>query len=252
MGSAEYWQGRDLEKNQTLHEECRTVFNFDRVESDGSTATKGDIIGYRGDDRFHVSVKYASGKNTQVHLSTLAKTAEVLGMPPDVHSKLDQFFGTTNLSQWQTWSQGLAVNADEIKYKRINSFHIAEWVQVEDWFNANRRAVAKLLLQSIDDEAPAPYMIWANKKAGGYQAIDVDKLVNWIDEKCRWITMPKGTVMRCVVPAEEGKKPKPIFWLQMKNSGGLPGEYNHCPQFHLVSNWPAEFVLHQNKDIKFI
>jgi hypothetical protein len=252
MGSAEYWQGRDLEKNQALHEECKNIFQFDQVEADGGTGTKGDIIGFRGEDRIHVSVKYASGANTQVHLSTLDSTSRSLNMPIEIKDRLDRFLGTNDLAQWNSWSQGIALNADELKYRRINSFHIDGWSEVEQWFNSNARSVAQLLLQSLNNEHPAPYMIWANKKKGGYQALDVNRLVDWIVAECRWITMPKGTVLRCVCPLEEGRKrQKPIFWLQMKNSGGPPDGYNHAPQFHLVSNWPKEFIIHENNSIKF-
>ena len=71
MGSNEYWAGRDLEKNQILQETIARIFSFERVDADGGTGTKGDMIGINGDQRTHISVKYASGSNTQVHLPTL-------------------------------------------------------------------------------------------------------------------------------------------------------------------------------------
>ena len=75
MGSDEYWAGRKLEQNQVLQETIARIFSFERVDSDGGTGTKGDMIGINGDQRTHISVKYASGSNTQVHLPTLHRTS---------------------------------------------------------------------------------------------------------------------------------------------------------------------------------
>lgn len=252
MSSQHYFEGRDFEKHAILHDECKSIFEFDSIESDGATDTKGDIVGFKGEDRIHVSVKYVSGVNTQVHLPTLKSLASSLDMPTDIFDKLDRFLGTNDVAQWNTWKQGINLNADESKYQRINSCHINNWNKVEQWFNINRRKIAVLLLQSLNNEDPAPYMIWANKKKGGYQAIDVNKLVDWIAQECVWVTMPKGTVLRCVAPIEPGKKrANPILWMQMKNSGGPAGGYNHCPQFHLVQHWPKEFIIHENTTIRF-
>jgi hypothetical protein len=252
MPSEQYFEGRDFEKHTVLHNECKNIFGFDTIDSDGGTDTKGDIVGIKDQQRIHVSVKYVSGANTQVHLPTLQSLAASLEMPNSVKNKLDQFLGTNNLGEWAQWSQGVNLNADELKYRRINSHHIDNWQEVEQWFNSNRKKIAVLLLQSLNNEDPAPYMIWANKKTGGYQAIDVNKLVEWITEKCTWITMPKGTVLRCVAPVEVGRKrPRPVLWMQMKNSGGPADGYNHCPQFHLVQSWPKEFIIHENTSIRF-
>lgn len=252
MPSEHYFEGRDFEKHAVLHDECKSIFGFDQIDSDGGTDTKGDIIGIKDNHRIHVSVKYVSGVNTQVHLPTLQSLSKSLDMPDSIRDKLDRFLGTNDLAEWNTWKQGIVLNSDELKYRRINSQHINNWAEVEHWFNTNKRKIAVLLLQSLNDEDPAPYMIWANKKTGGYQAIDVNKLVDWIEEKCTWITMPKGTVLRCVAPVEIGKKKaKPILWMQMKNSGGPADGYNHSPQFHLVQHWPKEFIIHENTSIRF-
>jgi hypothetical protein len=252
MPSEHYFEGRDFEKHAVLHEQCKTLFGFDAIDSDGGTDTKGDIVGFKNNNRIHVSVKYVSGANTQVHLPTLKSLALSLDMPDNIRNKLDRFLGTNDLVEWDTWKQGIALNADELKYRRINSWNIDRWEEVEQWFNDNRRKIAVLLLQSLNNEDPAPYMIWANKKKGGYQAIDVNKLVDWIADKCTWVTMKKGTVMRCAIPSlKEDKVGKPIFFMQMKNSGGPPDGYNHCPQFHLVQHWPKEFIIHENTSIRF-
>lgn len=252
MASEQYWEGRLLESNITLHNELITALKFDKVEVDGGSDTKGDIIGITGNDRVHVSVKYASGGNTQVHLPTLNSLAKSLNMPTLIKDKLDMFLGTTDLAQFQTWSQGIAVTAEEVKYKRLLSKHIADWHLVEQWFNDNKRTIAVLLLQSLDNKDLAPWLVWANKKKGGLQVVDVNMLVDWIVKECTWVTMPKGTVMRCALPSlKEGKIGKPIFFMQMKNSGGTHGEYNHSPQFHLNKNWPKEFIVHENPSIQF-
>ena len=252
MGSNEYWAGRDLEKNQILQETIARIFSFERVDADGGTGTKGDMIGINGDQRTHISVKYASGSNTQVHLPTLHSLQKQLDMPHNIYHKLDCFLGTNDAVQWAEWSTGLKLSADEIKYKRLNSANIANWHEVPAWFNANSRKIAVLLLQSVKEEAKAPWLIWANKQKGGFQAVDVNQLVDWIVETCTWVTMPRGTVLRCAMPSEkEGKLGRPIFFMQMKNSGGPPGGYNHCPQFHLHSNWPTKFVVYQDTAIRF-
>lgn len=252
MASNEYWEGRNLEKNDVLKETVAKIFSFEKVESDGGTGTKGDIIGINGSKRTHVSVKYASGGNTQVHLPTLRSLSEQLNMPKNIYNKLDQFLGTNDSAQWNSWSSGLKLSKDEIKYKRLNSSNIPNWQEVPDWFNANSRKIAVLLLQSLKDEDKALWLIWANKKKGGFQAIDINLFVDWIVENCTWVTMPKGTVLRCAMPStQEGKIGKPIFFVQMKNSGGPPGGYNHCPQFHLHNNWPKEFIVYEDSKIQF-
>jgi len=252
MSSIEYWEGRNLERNTVLKEAVAKIFNFDSVDSDGRTNTKGDLIGINGNTLTHVSVKYASGGNTQVHLPTLRSLAEQLAIPASVYEKLDKFFGTNDLTQWANWTKDMTPNAMEAKYRRIRSDHIEGWNEVEQWFNANRRKIAVLLLQSLKNEDKAAWLIWANKKKGGFQAIDVNKFVDWIVDKCTWVTMPSGTVLRCAIPSPvEGKIGKPIFFVQMKNSGGPVNGYNHCPQFHLHNNWPKEFVVYEDNTIKF-
>ena len=252
MSSIEYWEGRNLEKNNVLKETVAKIFNFDSVDSNGSTDTKGDLVGINGDKRTHVSVKYASGGNTQVHLPTLRSLSDQLNIPINVFEKLDKFFGTNDLAQWAQWTEGINLDAEEVKYRRIKSKNISEWEEVEQWFNANKRKIAVLLLQSLKDEDKAPWLIWANKKKGGFQIIDVNKFVDWIVDNCTWVTMPKGTVLRCAMSSTvEGKIGKPIFFVQMKNSGGPVGGYNHCPQFHLHNNWPPELVIYEDTNIKF-
>jgi len=252
MGSNEYWAGRDLEKNDVLKEYVAKIFNFERVETDGSTRTKGDLIGINGSTQTRVSVKYASGKNTQVHLPTLRSLASQLNMPPAIYNKLDRFLGTNDNAQWAEWAAGLNLSTTELKYKRLHCSNIPSWDEVPLWFNANNRKIAILLLQSLKDEDKASWLIWANKKKGGFCAVDVNRLVDWIVETCVWVTMPKGTVLRCAIPSEQaGEIGKPIFFMQMKNSGGPAGDYNHCPQFHLHNNWPEKFVVHRDTDIQF-
>jgi hypothetical protein len=252
MASAEYWEGRNLEKNEVLKETVARVFNFDRVDSDGGSGTKGDIIGFNGDQRTHVSVKYASGVNTQVHLSTLRSVSTQLDMPKNIYDKLDKFLGTNDTMQWVEWSTGLKLSSDEIKYKRLNSSNITDWEEVPSWFNANSRKIAILLLQSLKESDKAKWLIWANKKKGGIQAVDINQLIDWIVESCTWITMPKGTVLRCAISDKASSNAgKPIFFLQMKNSGGPPGGYNHNPQFHLNSNWPKKFVVYEDTKLRF-
>jgi hypothetical protein len=252
MSSQEYWEGRDLEKNTSLKEELIRVLGFDKVDTDGSTGTKGDMIGIKGDTRSHISIKYASGNNTQVHLPTLKSLAASLSMPDDIRDMLDKFLGTNDQAQFQKWSAGIALNADELKYQRLNSHHIPEFNLVIDWFNNNSKKIAQLLLQSLDGQNLVPYLIWAKKKSNTFQIIDVNKLVDWIVKECTWVLMPKGTVLRCAIPKKENQKMGyPIFFMQMKNSGGPEGGYNHNPQFHLNKHWPKDFVIYETNNFQF-
>ena len=247
MPSEEYYDGRNLESNSMLFETLNEYFKFDSLDSSGGTTTKTDIIGNQHGVTTHFSLKYASGSNTQVHLPTLYSMAEQLCMPKTIFEKLDKFLGTNDVAQWYTWIRDHVPDQTEKRYQRILSHHIADWNSVVDWFNVNNKKLAQLLLQKLETQNPIQYLIWANKKKGGIQLIDVNKFITYIDQYCRWITMPKGTVLRC----QRLDTQKPIFFMQMKNSGGPPGGYNRSPQFHLCSNWPNQLVVYEKTNIRF-
>ena len=80
-------------------------------------------------------------------------------------------------------------------------------------------------------------MVWVNKKQKIVKIVDIKKLIDYISNDCKWITMKSGTTLRCVTPNN-----KPIMWLQMKGNHTDYG-YNHAPQFHIVENWPKEFEI---------
>lgn len=247
MPSTEYYQGRTFEKNTTLFEAVQHHFDLDQISADGSTTTKSDIVGISGSSTIHFSIKYASGGNTQVHLPTLRSLADQLAMPANIYNMLDRFLGTNDRQQWQQWSQGLATSKTENKYQRLTSKSIPAWQDVVLWFNANNRSLARLLLQRLDSKNPVQYLIWAVKNQGSFQVIDVNKFIDYIETHCEWITMPQGTVIRCA-RKDSGR---PIFFMQMKNSGGPAGGYNHNPQFHLCSNWPKDLVVYEKSNLQF-
>lgn len=247
MASKEYWDGRLMENNDKLHEYLKTALGFERIEVDGGTGTKGDTFGIQGQDRVPISVKNASGVNTQVHLTTLSKLAQDLGMPQDVQATMDRWLGTRDDKEFETWRQGLSLSHYELTHNRIKSQHIPNWSDVENWVNEKNKdlSLPNLLIQSLNKENPVKFLAWINKKKGGLQIVDVNKLVQWIGSDCRWITMKSGTVLRCITP--DGK---PILWLQMKGNKKSYG-YNHCPQFHIESKWPRDLIVHENTSIRF-
>lgn len=247
MPSNQYYEGRNFEQNTTLFEALQKFFKFNTITSNGSTTTKSDIIGHYNNKSVHISLKYASGANTQVHLPTLQSLAVQLELPESVYNKLDKFLGTNDQTQWQKWRKDFKPNLTETRYQRLLSSSINDWNEVITWFNLNKRTVSKLLLQRLDSKNAVEYLIWAVKNKGSFQVIDVNKLIDYIDENCDWVTMPKGTVIRC----QRRDNKKPIFFMQMKNSGGPPGGYNHTPQFHLCSNWPKDLVVYEKTNLQF-
>ena len=247
MPSNQYYEGKSFEKSSNLFEATQQFFNFTSITAAGGTTTKSDLVGHIHNKSVHISVKYASGANTQVHLPTLRSLATQLELPDSVYHKLDKFLGTNDCTQWQAWQQDFTPNKTEKKYQRFISSSISGWDEVVTWFNANKRQVSKLLLQRLDSDNPVEYLIWAVKNKGSFQIIDVNKLIDYIDEHCEWVTMPKGTVIRCQRKADS----RPIFFMQMKNSGGPPGGYNHTPQFHLCSNWPKDLVVYEKTNLHF-
>ncbi len=246
MPSKEYFEGRDMEKHLALHGILKTNFGFDQIDSDGRSQTKGDIIGVKNGKFVPVSVKNASGKNTQVHLPTLNSFAEQTNMPDKIKSKLDRFLGTNNSAIWNSWLvDNLTIDLYEKSHQRIKANKIPDWHEVEEWFNSARQKIAQRLLQTLkDDNDPVIYLVWINKKVRSYQIVDVNGLIEWITSKCSWTTTPGQTVIRCNTLIDN--KLKPIFTMQMKGSKvkDKEGQYDHNPQFHLYPNWPKELVLY--------
>ena len=245
MPSKEYHEGRDLERLELLHEMLKQSLRLDSVTSDGSTQTKGDIIGLKDSKIVPISVKNASGKNTQVHLPTLNSFAQQTDMPDSVKYKLEKFFGTNNDTVWQSLvTEQVNLSPYEKSHRRLKSANIENWNEVEEWFNRSCLSIAQLLVQYLKkDSEPVVYLVWVNKKSKSYQIIDVDKLISWITSKCTWVTTPGQTVLRCETDIDS----KPIFTLQMKGSRikDKPGCYDRNPQFHLYPHWPTDIILHQ-------
>lgn len=237
MPSKEYYEGRDMEKNKFLHEHLINFFKFDKIDSDGSTQTKTDVIGIKNGQKICLSVKNASGKNTQVHLTTLKKLTSDLNIPNNIVSKLILWFGTNDMNEFELLSSGKKLSKYEIGHSRLSSNNIRDWDKVTEWFNANNRKIASLLIQSLNNGEKSKFLVWNNKVKKSLQIVDIPKLIDFIEKECIWITMPSGTILRCITPNN-----KAILWLQMKGNHTDEG-YNRCPQFHLVENWPEEIVL---------
>ena len=244
MSSQEYYDGRLMESNVVLHSHLKNLLQFDSIEVRGGVATKGDVIGIKNNIEEPISIKHGSQKNTQVHLPTLRSFAKATNMPVNISSKLEQWLGVTDQSKFNSWLSGKIPTIPQKKYKRLFATDIPNWESVVDWFNTNNKEIAELLIQAMNHENPVKYLVWVYKNKNKFQVIDVPLLIDWITRDCKWVTGSRnnGSTLRC-----EGPNGKPIFHLQMKGSGGSPGEYNHNPQFHIHINWPDSVIIHQDK-----
>jgi hypothetical protein len=168
-------------------------------------------------------------------------------MPQELYPTFDRWLGTNDTVKFAQWTQGLTLSQYEQSHGRLCSHNLPAWSQCEQWVNTINKnlTLPRLLLQQLKQETPAQWIVWVRKKKGGFQIVDVNKLVQWIGSDCTWKTMPSGTVLRCVTPAN-----KPILWLQMKGNRESNG-YNHAAQFHLVENWSKEFVIYEDCNIRF-
>lgn len=244
MGSKEYHEGKIMENNEILHSRLSQILNFDRIENRGETNTKSDVVGYIGKTKIPISIKHSSQKNTQVHLPTLKSFANATNMPSNITLMLEQWLGVTDQTKFESWLFNKIPTKAQLKYKRLFATDIPNWLDVVDWFNTNNKKIAELLIQAMNNENPAKYLVWVYKNKNTYQIVDILALIHWIHTDCKWTTGSRnnGSTLRC-----EGKNGKPIFHLQMKGSGGKGVEYNHNPQFHIYANWPESVILHQNK-----
>lgn len=239
MSSKEYYEGRDMEKNSVLHLYLKKTHGYDSVESDGKNSTKGDIIAEKNGEKISHSLKCVSGKNTQVHLTTIKKLSSDLNIPNDVKSSLVVWLGSNDDVEFNSWSKDVVLTNYEKDHNRLSSHNIQNWNQVENWFNENNKnySLPKLLIESLKKDSVTKILLWYNKKSKVLQSLDIPKLIDFIGSHCKWITMPTGTILKCITPDN-----KPILWLQMKGNRTDDG-YNHCPQFHIVENWPENVVL---------
>jgi len=104
MASKEYYEGRDMEKNSVLHSYLKKTHGYDSVKSDGKNSTKGDIIAEKNGEKISHSLKCVSGKNTQVHLTTIKKLSSDLNIPNDVNSSLVVWLGSNDDVEFNSWS----------------------------------------------------------------------------------------------------------------------------------------------------
>jgi hypothetical protein len=243
MSSQTYYDGKNMESNVTLHTRLIETLNFDKIEVRGGVTTKGDVVGISGNIEVPVSIKHGSQKNTQVHLPTLKSFAKAMSMPTDIAVMLEQWLGVTSQSQFEGWLNGKTPTALQQKYKRLFAIDISNWDNVVCWFNYNNKKIAELLIQAMNNENPAKYLVWVKKNKNTFQVIDIPKLIECISSECKWVTGPTrgGSTLRCEYNG------KPLLSLQMKGSGGTNGEYNHNPQFHIHTHWPESVIFYQGK-----
>jgi len=241
MPSNEYYEGRDMEKNKILHDKLIEIFKFDSVDSDGSTGTKVDIFATKKGVKTCFSVKNVTGKNTQVHLTTLNKMCDDLKMTTALFQLFNKWLGTNNKMLFESWCADLKLSDYELTHTRIKSLNIDSWNKIETWINIinKNEILPNLLIKGTSSKEKPNYLIWVNKKKNCVKIICVEKLIKFISTECKWITMPKGTTLRCV-----NNNNKPVLWLQMKGNRTDDG-YNHHPQFHIVENWPEEIIEYE-------
>jgi hypothetical protein len=241
MPSNEYYEGRDMEKNKNLHDKLIEIFKFDLIDTDGSSGTKVDIFATKNNIKTCFSVKNVTGKNTQVHLTTLKKMSVDLKIKTNLLDLFNRWLGTNDQKMFKTWSKGLKLSNYELSHNRINSSNIIEWQKIEEWVNKinKNELLPNLLIKGNSTKERPNYLIWVNKKQKYVKIICVEKLIKFISTECKWITMPKGTTLRCV-----NKENKPVMWLQMKGNRTEDG-YNHHPQFHIVENWPRDLIEYE-------
>jgi hypothetical protein len=241
MPSEEYYDGRNMEINPYLHDRLVRLFEFDTITSVGSPNTKIDILGTKGKNTISFSVKNVSGKNTQIHLTTLKKFSVKMNVPQEIIEKLRMWLGDNDQTIFDLWKQNKNLSKYEIKHQRLKSSNIEKWEVVEKWFNDsnNKNILPRLLVENLKESEKINFIVWVNKKTKNVKIIDTEKLIRYINEECEYITMPRGTVIRCITPNN-----KPILWLQIKGNRTDDG-YNHSPQFHIVDNWPNNVIFNE-------
>lgn len=238
MPSLEYYEGREMESNNLLHKKLVHIFELDSIQVDGSSGTKIDISSKKNFKKINFSVKNVSSKNTQIHLTTIKKFCNNFDATGEIREILNKWLGNEDVHIFRQWSKELKLSQYEVKHQRLKSCNIDNWAKVQDWFNIlnNKKILPNLLIQGSDK---INYLIWINKKQKTVKIVDVKKLIDFVSSKCKWLTMPSGTTLRCVTPEN-----KPIMWLQMKGNKTSNG-YNHSPQFHIVENWPKDIIKHE-------
>lgn len=244
MPSKEYYEGKLMEHNKILHAQLTSILLLDSIDMPESLIDKGDIIAYRGSVVIPISIKYTSVSHTQVHLSTLSRFAKTMNMSYNILELMEQWLGIHDEIKFNELMRNTNLSESSVKYRRLYANDIPSWHTVIDWFNLNRKSLAELLIQSMHNEFPAKFLVWINKTKDEFHILDIDKLVNYISQDCKWVTgsMNNGSTIRCV-----NSEDKSIFHLQMKGSGGKDGGYDHRPQFHIHSNWPSTAVVHSSK-----
>lgn len=243
MSSQQYYEGRDYESNEDLKQLLSTRFNIQNFDTLGGTGTKVDLVGY-GEQTLYFSIKNASGGNTQVHGTTLNAMCSTLQADSEVYSKLERWFGTTDLDKFNLWATGIELHENnERRRQRFGSHRIEAWDDVLAWLNEVTKTgvLPRLLLQSLDTGHAVDYLVWRNKRTNYIEIVDVHKYVDWITKHCTWI-MSRNRIghnynIWCIGPEDQK-----VFSLQMKGSG--QGELYHTPQFHTYKKWPKEFVVY--------
>lgn len=243
MAAQEKAEGHAAEHSSNLHNLLKNQFSLDLVKVYGSNTTKTDIIGLKGDDSIRFSLKFASGKNTQVWLPTLRSMVSHVPALVKYQNELDQWLGTPDTKLFETRRVGKTLAAAEIKKQRIYSDKIDNWESVIQAFNdaTKDKSLLKNMLLAKGDEPNVDNLIWSNKKQGGIQILNMSKFVDHIATNCVWQNPIKGfTTLWCIDKTTDKK----IFHLQRKGSGD--GVQAYAPMFHIYNNWPQSLVIYSD------
>lgn len=234
MSADDRQMGLDLEKNHIIHDIIRQITECDSVIVEGNSRVKSDITTNNG---IRFSLKYTSGKSTQVYLTTLKAFNEKVNMPSNIYNSFDMFFGSSEKDKINMWMQKLPLGSEEIRRSRVHTNNIDNINDMLSWLDDNVDKICKFAFKSVDEmDKCVKYLIWASKKTGKVIISDVDKLIDIIKKRFKWYC--SDTVFHCINTIT-GEK---ILHLQMKGSGN---NY-HCPQFHIHNNFPVESVVYES------
>ena len=249
MAAQQKAEGHFAEHHLDLHNYLKDKFNLDRVDVHGSTQTKTDVIGFRGEQTVRFSVKFGSIKNTQVWLPTLNSLCEAVPAFSTVRDQLNQWLGTYDSALFESWQATKSLTAAEVRRQRVGSDKIDNWDQVLEVFNQETQNcnILRPMLQAKGTEDPVQYLVWINKKKGGIEVVDMPKLIEHIVANSVWSNSQTKRGEHYNLWCNDKTTDKRIFHLQMKGSG--IGDY-HCPMFHIHNNWPKELVVFEDPNFK--
>lgn len=252
MGAKEKFEGHAAEQSQKLHDWLKVKFNLNKVDSDGSTKTKVDLIGEAPESTIFYSCKNVSGHNTQIHLTTLESLQKTLDMPTSVYETLRRWLGSHDDNLFDVWKSEVesSLSATELRRRRIHNNNLKNWDDVLAWLNENtqNKKLIRLLMQNLnpnDTTKDVNYMIWLHKRQKTIKLIDVEKLVEYICSNAIWVNSTAERGKHTTVWLIDKNTGKKFMHLQMKGSGSKTRDY-HGAMFHIHEYWPDGVLIEES------